>query len=110
MYMNKLLRRNILLSVGLCCWCGTITPSQSQTAREITAPGSSVSNLDAPAQANGQVLLADDLANAERLSIRFRGYPDLTGDYRVHPDETVSIPVVGRISVSRLSPAALEKM
>lgn len=50
-----------------------------------------------------------DLGTAERLSIRFQGLPDLSGDYRIGSDNMVSIPVVGRIALEGLSAADLEK-
>lgn len=50
-----------------------------------------------------------DLATAERLSIRFQGLADLSGDYRIGSDNMVSIPVIGRIALEGLSAADLEK-
>ena len=50
-----------------------------------------------------------DLTDADRLFIRFRGNPELTGDYRINADNTVSIPVFGRVSISSMSAAMLEK-
>jgi protein involved in polysaccharide export with SLBB domain len=49
-----------------------------------------------------------DLNLAERLSIRFQGISELTGEYRVNADQTVSIPVVGRISVAGVDATQLE--
>lgn len=49
-----------------------------------------------------------ELTGAERLSIKFHGHQDLSGDYRVNPDETVSIPALGRISITGLSAAEFE--
>lgn len=43
---------------------------------------------------------SDDLSNAARLAIRIHEQLPLSGDYRVAPDGTVSIPVLGRISVA----------
>ncbi len=51
-----------------------------------------------------------DLFGVERLFIRFRGYPDLTGEYRISSDLMVSIPVVGRITVSGIDASALERV
>lgn len=50
-----------------------------------------------------------DLATADRLSIRFQGLADLSGDYRIGSDNMVSIPVIGRIALEGLSAADLEK-
>lgn len=52
----------------------------------------------------------DILAAADRLTLRFRGYPELTGDYRVSPDRVVSIPVIGRLTIEGLDLAGLEKV
>ena len=49
-----------------------------------------------------------EIASAERLTIKFQGYAELTGEYRVNPDQTISIPVLGRISVGKMTPADLE--
>ena len=51
----------------------------------------------------------DYLAAASRLTLRFRGYPELTGDYRVNPDNVISVPVIGRVSIVGLTLAELEK-
>src|SRR5262245_56077770 len=40
---------------------------------------------------------AFEIASAERLAVRFQGYPDLTRDYRIRGDGSISIPVVGRV-------------
>ncbi|MEQ1647190.1 MAG: polysaccharide biosynthesis/export family protein [Hyphomicrobiaceae bacterium] len=49
-----------------------------------------------------------DIAGAERINIKFQGQPELSGDYRVNDDQTISVPVVGRMSIARLDAAALE--
>ena len=55
----------------------------------------------------GQVF---QVTSAKTLRIRFLGYKELTGEYSVNADATVSIPVLGRISVAGLDAAALEKI
>jgi hypothetical protein len=51
----------------------------------------------------------DYLSAASRLTLRFRGYPELTGDYRVSADRVISIPVIGRVSIAGLKLPDLEK-
>lgn len=63
-----------------------------------------------PAESQQEQRSADAVVNAEKLFIRFQGYPELTGEYRVNADETVSIALVGRINVSSLSAAQLEEV
>jgi len=46
----------------------------------------------------------------ESLSIRFAGYPDLSGTYRINPDGTISIPGIGRVPVRGHDAIALEKL
>jgi polysaccharide export outer membrane protein len=49
------------------------------------------------------------VTTADRLSLRFHGQADLTGEYRVSPDGTLSVPVIGRIDVADMSLAQLEQ-
>jgi protein involved in polysaccharide export with SLBB domain len=51
-----------------------------------------------------------EITDADRLAIRFQGYPDLTGEYRISPDGTISIPVIGRFNLVNKSAAQLEKI
>ncbi len=45
---------------------------------------------------------------AESLNIRFQGYPDISGTFRLNEDETISIPGLGRLSVAAQTAADLE--
>lgn len=49
-----------------------------------------------------------DLLAADRLQIKIQGYTELSGEYRVGTDGTISVPVLGRISVDNMSVAELE--
>ena len=51
-----------------------------------------------------------DVTSAKSLRIRFLGYRELTGEYSVNADATVSIPVLGRISVANMDAAKLERI
>ena len=61
--------------------------------------GTSQSELDA----------APDVASAERISLRVQGVPELSGEYRINDDQTISVPVIGRVSVDGLQSADLER-
>jgi protein involved in polysaccharide export with SLBB domain len=50
-----------------------------------------------------------DLANAEKLALRFPDNREMTGDYRIGVDGTISIPLLGRIPVGGMSTAQLEE-
>jgi exopolysaccharide production protein ExoF len=50
------------------------------------------------------------MADAERLAIRFQGYPELSGEYRINPDGAISVPVIGRFNVINQTAAQLEKI
>lgn len=52
----------------------------------------------------------DHLGAATRLTIRFRDNPELSGDYRVSAERSISIPVIGRISVAGLDLVKLEQI
>ena len=51
-----------------------------------------------------------DMSHVERIRLRVLGYSDLGGDYTIHPDNTLSIPRVGRIDVSNMGVGDLELM
>lgn len=53
---------------------------------------------------------APDLTGAERLLIKFQGYAELTGEYRIGADEHITIPVLGRVAIGGMSPAQLEAL
>lgn len=63
-----------------------------------------------PSLTHGATEEGSRVLNADRLTIKFQGYPDLSGDYRVNPDGTVSIPVVGRVPVGDSDTSALEQV
>lgn len=46
---------------------------------------------------------------ADAIHVRFQGYKDLNGAYRLNEDETVSIPGVGRISIAGMTASHLER-
>jgi protein involved in polysaccharide export with SLBB domain len=50
-----------------------------------------------------------DVANAEKLALRFPGNPEMSGDYRIGVDNTISIPLLGRIPIGGMSSAQLEE-
>jgi protein involved in polysaccharide export with SLBB domain len=50
-----------------------------------------------------------ELSNADRISVKIQGQTELSGDYRINDDQTISVPVVGRVSVAGLDPAGLER-
>lgn len=47
---------------------------------------------------------------AEKINLKVPEHPLLSGDYKIADDETVSFPVVGRITVSNLTPSDLERV
>lgn len=49
-----------------------------------------------------------DIGVAERLAIKFHGYPDLSGEYRIRSDGTLSIPVIGRINIASMTDNDIE--
>lgn len=59
----------------------------------------------APVPEQGEV----DLVNAEKVALRFPGNQEMTGEYRIGVDGTISIPLLGRIPVGGLSTARLEE-
>jgi polysaccharide biosynthesis/export protein ExoF len=52
---------------------------------------------------------AGSLINGERLNLRVRGYAELSGEYRVNSDQTISIAGLGRVPINTLSPSEFEE-
>lgn len=52
----------------------------------------------------------DGLSGAAELLIRFIGTPELSGKYRIDADQSIAIPVVGRVSVDSMDAAQLERL
>ena len=72
----------------------TIMPSASAAAAP-AAPRTPVETLE--------------ISNADKISVKIQGQTELSGEYRINNDQTISIPVIGRVSVAGLDAAGLEK-
>jgi len=59
---------------------------------------------EAPDQQDGVAVV-----NAEKLALRFPGNPEMSGDYRIGADNTISIPLLGRMPVDGMTSAQLEE-
>lgn len=51
---------------------------------------------------------APNLTSGERLNLRVRGYPELSGEYRLNPDHTISLAGLGRVAINALSASEFE--
>jgi len=81
----------IFLLTGFSAWAQLPPPTRPQTSTQLEG-------------------ISNDLVGAERLKVRFvNGNPELTGDYLVNSDQTVSLPVLGRMSVFGINAAEFEK-
>ena len=49
-----------------------------------------------------------NLTSGERIHLRVIGNSELTGEYRTNPDQTISIPGVGRVPINTMSPSDFE--
>ena len=49
------------------------------------------------------------IASADRISIKIQGQTELSGEYRINDDQTISVPVIGRVPVTGLDAAGLER-
>jgi exopolysaccharide production protein ExoF len=63
-----------------------------------------------PAASDSGLASASSISNAQEVRLRFSDYANLNGSYRVSPDQAISIPVIGRISVGGLDAAGLEQV
>lgn len=93
-------------------------PSPSSlTAAAVIPPPAAPPSIAQPAVLSGeparpddaQTSDADNLSNAERITVKSSGVADIAGEYRISSSYTISIPIIGRVSVRDLSVAALER-
>lgn len=96
---------------GLVLIGGTLQPARPQDQKQRDGPGqiAPASPVETSHEAAGELTSAEFLAAADKLYIRFMGYPELTGEYRVGPDQTISIPVLGRFRIADIDSSQLEK-
>jgi polysaccharide biosynthesis/export protein ExoF len=82
---------------------GAAQPALLRSARALTAP--KVASQLADLNIVGSEL---ELLGAERVQLRVNGYPELNGDYRINPDQTISIAGLRRVPVDAMSVPDLE--
>jgi protein involved in polysaccharide export with SLBB domain len=76
----------------------------------VTGAHAQVENSQASINRSLDELPAVRMTMAQRIALRFRDQPALSGEYHVGPDGTLSIPVIGRIAVADMSLAELEEV
>lgn len=99
---NVRLSRLWILIIGLVSIAGTLHAALAQGDQH-DAPTAE------PLHVAGKLTSTELLAAADRLYLRFMGYPELTGEYRVGADQSISIPVLGRIRIADINSAQLEQ-
>ncbi len=84
------------------------TPACEDAPPQVTAAATEPRERSAaePEETTGSPLVT----TFERAAIRFHAYPELSGEYRLNADNTLSIPVVGRIKVEGQTAACLERL
>jgi len=88
-----------LLAVSL----GLTGPAKPGFGQTVQAPAPS------GPPATGDDRNTTELDNAQTVTLKFADYPQLNGDYRVAPNRTISIPVIGRVPIDGLTLSALEE-
>src|SRR5262245_40293090 len=90
-------------------WCVLITAPLAQAQEAGQAQVDPLKQAQAPASHESARPALEKLWTAKRLTLKFGVYPELNGDYRIADDGTLSVPVIGRLVVSDLDAASLEK-
>ncbi|MEM9030327.1 MAG: hypothetical protein AAGC70_18360, partial [Pseudomonadota bacterium] len=81
------------------------------TARSVITPETRPRLTTSPGDSAAASVPAERLVElAEIIQLRFQGYADITGDYRINGDHTISIPGIGRVDIAKLSARELEKV
>ena len=76
--------------------------TKTKTSFSPAAQQTSVAAINSPAHSPLSMI-------ADALHVRFQGYKDINGTYRLNEDETISIPGVGRISIAGMTASDLEQ-
>lgn len=86
-------------------------PLKSRAPSEaIATPGLKGISIGAD-QSSGRAAIVDvPLTSVRRISIKMHKYRELTGEYRINADQTVSVPALGRIQVRNMTAADLEHL
>lgn len=93
---------------------GNRAPSDSvatpRSGEAISAPP--LKNLLEETDQSSAEAATDDLplSSARLITIKMHNYATLTGDYRINADQTISIPVLGRIELRDTTAAGLERI
>lgn len=108
------IRTRLLSTLALCTVVGTVALAQVQSApkedkkdakpgaaEEKAAPGPAITAA-AAVDPNSYKIGADDV-----LDVRVWKEPDLSGQHRVRPDGKITLPLVGELQASGLTPAEL---
>lgn len=88
----------LVVIAALLAFAQQVKPGFGQTAQAPSAPRAASDDHNTP-----------ELGNAQTVTLKFADYTQLNGDYRVAPNRTISIPVIGRVSIEGLSLAGLEE-
>ena len=91
----------------LCCGLAAALAGQSGSSGGSRLPTSEAA-LVTPQSPLAQT--SSLLSDAEKVVVKFRGFPDMSGDYRINADETMTIPVIGRVKITGYSPEQLEQI
>lgn len=78
--------------------------SQPAAARPAATPQAETTD-----KAKGDTAEGLLLASAELVHVRVRGLGEYSGDYRINPDMTISIPRIGRVAVGSMTAQGLER-
>jgi hypothetical protein len=117
-HVSRSMRFQLIASVlWLSCalpWCAA--PASAEVAPCEASPGAGAGKAASAADSRKKGD-EDDFApgsyavtNSEKLFVRFHAYPELSGEYRLNIDNTISIPVIGRLNVEGINAACLEVM
>lgn len=100
--------RKILAVVVFCTAAAALTSCTDSRGGSIPYNVSSFGVPDSPTTA----AIGDDykIAPMDTLTIRVFGMPDLTGDYQVDLLGNVSMPLIGDVSATNLTPAQLDQV
>ena len=81
----------------------------TELLRSVTALPGATSRSEAAEKAKRDAPEGFQLSSAELIHVRVRGLAEYSGDYRINPDMTISVPRLGRVNVGSMTAQDLER-
>ena len=95
------------LALGSAAAQGASTPTKADTITGSTK-GAAVDGLPPPKPGDAPSSNGLLVSSADVILVKVLGYPSISGEYRINADDTISVPLIGRLTVANITILDLE--